>query len=150
MISSPVCKGSSRASVLKRCSAREQRGRRDDGGLHCWAWAATAGHWLQAKAPIRAGPAKSSLSRGPSPFCTCVQITWHLSLRWFSSRPRSWLRLQSRHQQRSAPSAGDICRDRADALYVYQKDGAWRLQNPNQQRMLVKIKNLDLSSVPYL
>ena len=48
------------------------------------------------------------------------------------------------------PSAGDIRRDRADALYVYQKDGAWRLQNPNQQRMLVKIKHLDLASVPYL
>ena len=47
-------------------------------------------------------------------------------------------------------SAGDIRRDRADALYIYQKDGAWRLQNPNQQRMLVKIKHLDLSSVPYL
>ena len=26
----------------------------------------------------------------------------------------------------------------------------WRLRNPNQQRMLVKIKHLDLSSVPYL
>ena len=39
-------------------------------------------------------------------------------------------------------------RDRAGALY--QSDGAWRLQNPNQQRMLVKIKNLDLSTVPYL
>ena len=47
-------------------------------------------------------------------------------------------------------SAGDIRRDRTIALYVYQTDGAWRLQNPNQQRMLVKIKNLDLSTVPYL
>ncbi|CAE7429308.1 unnamed protein product, partial [Symbiodinium pilosum] len=49
-----------------------------------------------------------------------------------------------------SPSAGDIGRDRAGALYAYQTDGAWRLQNPNQQKMLIKIKKLDLLTVPYL
>ena len=48
------------------------------------------------------------------------------------------------------PSAGDIRRDRADALYVYHADGAWRLQNPHQQRMLIKIKKLDVEVLPYL
>ena len=83
----------------------------------------------------------SFVSRGPSAFCARVQITWHRSLRWFSShRPRSWLR----QRLRSPPRQG------GRTVRLPEKDGAWRLQNPNQQRMLVKIKNLDLSSVPYL
>ena len=41
------------------------------------------GRWLQARAP-----AGSFLSRGTSAFCTCVQITWHRSLRWFPSHRR--------------------------------------------------------------
>ena len=49
-----------------------------------------------------------------------------------------------------APSAGDIRRDRADALYVCHADGSWRLQNPHQQRMLIKIKKLDVEVLPYL
>ena len=54
----------------------------------------------------------------------------------------------SRHRQRLLRPC--LRATSAATLYVYQKDGAWRLQNPNQRRMLVKIKRLDLSSVPYL
>ena len=90
------------------------------------AWAATAGQWLQARAHGRARPPGSSLSRGPSAFCTCVQVTWHRSRRWSSShRPRSWLtqRLRSRHRQR-------LLRPCPRATSAATGRTRWRLQKP--------------------
>ena len=119
-------------ALLRLRAARTKRSR---GPSLLKAWAATAGQWLQARAHGRARPASSFLSRGPSACCTCVQVTWHRSLRWFSVKPPP-AELADAETPKPAPaavapplSAGDIRRDRADALYVYQKDGAWRLQS---------------------